>query len=75
MRPDFFPGLKLRINGLKRMTVRKIRLCGTIKNADEYGYSPSDDFHQKTGLFLAGNRDDFRPLEMDEQIAGLLIIT
>jgi hypothetical protein len=56
------------------MTVRKIRPGGTIKNADEYGYSPSDDFHQKTGLFLAGSRDDFRPLEMDEQIVGLLII-
>ncbi len=61
-------------NGLKRMTVRKIRRCGTIKNADEYGYSPSDDFHQKTGLFLTGNRDDFRPLVMEEQIVGLLIL-
>ena len=56
------------------MTVRKIRLCDTIKNADEYGYSPSDDFYQKTGLFLAANRIDFRPLVMDEQIVGLLII-
>ncbi len=35
------------------MTIRKIKLDGTIKNADEYGYSPSDDFHQKKGLFLA----------------------
>jgi hypothetical protein len=49
------------MNGLKRMTVRKIRYCGTIKNADEYGYSPSDDFHQKKRLFLVGKRNDFHP--------------